>query len=130
MQIRFPSVSSSPSLSLSASLLSDAADHAAAPCRRQRKSRSAHLKFQISIKDAHECRVSFSKVLTRRNEFQKLGKDLDYATGTDRHYNILGQPKESYRQCGTILQVYWQLPTQVLRSSDHLICEAFIGVMF
>ncbi|CAB4303205.1 unnamed protein product [Prunus armeniaca] len=102
MQIRFPSVSSSPSLSLSASLLSDAADHAAAPCRRQRKSRSAHLKFQISIKDAHECRVSFSKVLTRRNEFQKLGKDLDYATGTDRHYNILGQPKESYRQCGTI----------------------------
>ncbi|BFG35238.1 hypothetical protein CerSpe_215120 [Prunus speciosa] len=30
-----------------------------------------------------------------------------------------------------ILQFYRHLPTQVLlRSGDHLICEAFIGVMF
>lgn len=40
-----------------------------------------------------------------RNEFQKLGKDLEFAKGRgdkERYYDILGQLKESYLQCGTV----------------------------
>ncbi|KAF8379997.1 hypothetical protein HHK36_027466 [Tetracentron sinense] len=47
---------------------------------------------------------SLNKILeTYRNEFQKLGSDLDLAKGRDMegYYNILGQLKETYRQCGT-----------------------------
>ncbi|OVA08243.1 hypothetical protein BVC80_1101g52 [Macleaya cordata] len=40
---------------------------------------------------------------TYRNDFNKLGRDLELAKGRDmeRYYNILEQLKESYRQCGT-----------------------------
>lgn len=40
-----------------------------------------------------------------RNEFQKLGKDLELAKGRgdeERYFDILGQLKESYQQCGTV----------------------------
>lgn len=39
-----------------------------------------------------------------RNEFHKLGKDLESAKGRDmdRYHNILMQLKESYSQCGMV----------------------------
>lgn len=39
-----------------------------------------------------------------RNEFHKLGRDLENAKGKDmeKYHSILGQLRESYRQCGTV----------------------------
>lgn len=40
-----------------------------------------------------------------RNEFQKLGEDLEVAKGRgdkERYFDILGQLKESFQQCGTV----------------------------
>ncbi|XP_058210399.1 uncharacterized protein LOC131322867 [Rhododendron vialii] len=38
-----------------------------------------------------------------RNEFHKLGRDLENAKGKDmeKYHSILGKLRESYRQCGT-----------------------------
>lgn len=39
-----------------------------------------------------------------RNDFQKMGKDLEFAKGRDmeRYNKILQQLKESYRHCGAV----------------------------
>ncbi|KAA8541709.1 hypothetical protein F0562_022861 [Nyssa sinensis] len=62
--------------------------------------------FQEYVQEYYEKYDSYSslnKILEKyRNEFQKLGKDLENAKGRDmeRYNNILGHLKESYRQCG------------------------------
>lgn len=43
-------------------------------------------------------------LVTCRNDFDELAKDLQHAKGRDmeRYHNILEQVKESYRQCGKV----------------------------
>ncbi|XP_021890222.1 dentin sialophosphoprotein, partial [Carica papaya] len=53
--------------------------------------------------DKYESYFSLNKILeSYRNEFQRLGQELEYTKGRDmeKYYKILGQLKESYHQCG------------------------------
>ncbi|KAK7255530.1 hypothetical protein RIF29_28943 [Crotalaria pallida] len=53
--------------------------------------------------DKYESYCSLNKILeSYRNDFQKLGNDLEYAKGRDmdRYYDIVGQLRESYQRCG------------------------------
>ncbi|KAL5579398.1 hypothetical protein UlMin_011840 [Ulmus minor] len=65
---------------------------------------SQYKEYVQEYRDKYDSYCSLNKVLENyRNEFQKLGKDLDYAKvgrDTERYYNILEQLKESYHQCG------------------------------
>ncbi|KAM1077952.1 hypothetical protein ACFX19_025675 [Malus domestica] len=58
-------------------------------------------------RDEYDNYCSLNKALeSYRNEFEKLGKDLDYATqGTEKYYNILVQLKESYCRCAMVCSV-------------------------
>ncbi|KAB2611227.1 dentin sialophosphoprotein-like [Pyrus ussuriensis x Pyrus communis] len=62
---------------------------------------SQYEEYVQEYRDKYDSYCSLNKTLeSYRNEFEKLGKDLDYATqGTEKYYNILGQVKESYRGC-------------------------------
>lgn len=64
---------------------------------------SQYKEFVQEYHDKYDSYCSLDKILeTYRNEFHKLGKDLDSAKGRDeeRYYDILGQLKDSYHQCG------------------------------
>ncbi|KAI3416639.1 Occludin_ELL domain-containing protein [Psidium guajava] len=53
--------------------------------------------------DKYDSYHSLNKILENyRSEFEKMGKDLEFARGRDieRYNNILTQLKESYRKCG------------------------------
>ncbi|KAK9282375.1 hypothetical protein L1049_005292 [Liquidambar formosana] len=68
------------------------------------KDLSQYKEYVQEYRDKYESYCSLSKILeTYRDEFHKLGKDLEIARGRDmeRYYYILGQLKDSYRQCGT-----------------------------
>ncbi|XP_004298560.1 PREDICTED: dentin sialophosphoprotein isoform X2 [Fragaria vesca subsp. vesca] len=63
---------------------------------------SQYKEYVQEYRDKYDSYCSLNKILeSYRNEFLKLGKDLEFATGTERYYNILDQLKESYRQCGS-----------------------------
>ncbi|KAM1016934.1 hypothetical protein ACFX2I_046478 [Malus domestica] len=64
---------------------------------------SQYKEYVQEYRDKYDSYCSLNKTLeSYRNEFEKLGKDLDYATkGTEKYENILRQLKDSYRQCGT-----------------------------
>ncbi|KAF3450630.1 hypothetical protein FNV43_RR06719 [Rhamnella rubrinervis] len=64
---------------------------------------SQYKEYVQEYRDKYDSYCSLNKILeSYRSEFNKLGKDLEYANGRDmeRYYNILEQLKESYRQCG------------------------------
>ncbi|XP_028756253.1 uncharacterized protein LOC114715556 [Neltuma alba] len=64
---------------------------------------SQYKEYVQEYRDKYDSYCSLNKILeSYRNEFLKLGKDLEYAKGRDmdRYYNILGQLKESYQRCG------------------------------
>ncbi|XP_054783898.1 uncharacterized protein LOC129290862 [Prosopis cineraria] len=64
---------------------------------------SQYKEYVNEYRDKYDSYCSLNKILeSYRNEFLKLGKDLEYAKGRDmdRYYNILGQLKESYQRCG------------------------------
>ncbi|KAK3009334.1 hypothetical protein RJ639_014475 [Escallonia herrerae] len=64
--------------------------------------------YAEEYREKYDSYLSLNKILeTYRNEFHKLGKDLELANGRDmdRYYDVLGQLKESYRQCGMHLKV-------------------------
>ena len=52
-----------------------------------------------------------------RDEFQKLGDDLEHAKArdTDRYYDLLGQLKESFRRCEPVCSI-------LLHSMDAVFC--------
>ncbi|KAM1060244.1 hypothetical protein TB1_024179 [Malus domestica] len=62
---------------------------------------SQYEEYVQEYRDKYDSYCSLNKTIeSYRNEFEKLGKDLDYATqGTEKYYKILGQVKESYRRC-------------------------------
>ncbi|XP_068335509.1 uncharacterized protein [Pyrus communis] len=64
---------------------------------------SQYKEYVQEYRDKYDSYCSLNKTLeSYRNEFEKLGTDLDYATGdTEKYYNIVEQLKDSYRQCGT-----------------------------
>ncbi|XP_050382299.1 uncharacterized protein LOC126799194 isoform X2 [Argentina anserina] len=63
---------------------------------------SQYKEYVQEYRDKYDSYCSLNKILeSYRNEFVKLGKDLEFATGTDRYKKILDQLKESYRQCGS-----------------------------
>ncbi|KAG8643335.1 hypothetical protein MANES_11G028800v8 [Manihot esculenta] len=56
-------------------------------------------------RDKYDSYCSLNKILENyRNDFQKMGKDLEFAKGRDmdRYNKILQQLKESYRHCGAV----------------------------
>ncbi|XP_024180246.1 dentin sialophosphoprotein isoform X1 [Rosa chinensis] len=63
---------------------------------------SQYKEYVQEYHDKYDSYCSLNKILeSYRNEFLKLGKDLEFASGTERYYNVLDQLKESYRQCGS-----------------------------
>ncbi|KAI4355536.1 hypothetical protein L6164_004298 [Bauhinia variegata] len=67
------------------------------------KTFSQYKEYVQEYRDKYESYCSLNKILeSHRNEFQKLGTDLESAKGRDmdRYNIILGQLKESYRRCG------------------------------
>lgn len=68
------------------------------------KSFSQYKEYVQEYQEKYECYCSLNRVLeSYRNDFQKLGMELDSSKGRDMesYYNILAQLRESYRQCGT-----------------------------
>lgn len=69
------------------------------------KDLSQHKEYVQEYRDKYDSYCSLNKILeSYRNEFQKLGKDLEFAKGRgdkERYYDILAQLKESYQLCGT-----------------------------
>ncbi|CAK7356822.1 unnamed protein product [Dovyalis caffra] len=64
---------------------------------------SQYQEYVQEYRDKYDSYYSLNKILdSYRNEFHKLGKDLESAKGRDmdRYHNILVQLKDSYRQCG------------------------------
>ncbi|RDY01881.1 hypothetical protein CR513_14739, partial [Mucuna pruriens] len=64
---------------------------------------SQYKEYVQEYRDKYDSYCSLNKILeSYRDEFQKLGNDLEYAKGRDmgRYYDILEQLKESYRGCG------------------------------
>ncbi|GMQ08416.1 hypothetical protein CsSME_00052149 [Camellia sinensis var. sinensis] len=66
---------------------------------------SQYKEYVQEYREKYDSYCSLNKTLeSYRNEFDKLGKDLEIAKGKDnmeKYFTILGQLKESYRQCGT-----------------------------
>ncbi|KAJ7963145.1 dentin sialophosphoprotein [Quillaja saponaria] len=68
------------------------------------KNFSQYKEYVQEYRDKYDSYCSLNKILeSYRNEFHRLGKDLEFAKSrdVDRYYNILGQLKESYQRCGT-----------------------------
>ncbi|KAL9244579.1 hypothetical protein vseg_018346 [Gypsophila vaccaria] len=68
------------------------------------KSFSQYKEYVQEYRDKYDSYCSLNRILENyRNEFQKLGMDLESVKGRDmeRYYGILAQLRESYRQCGT-----------------------------
>ncbi|KAK7389611.1 hypothetical protein VNO78_24788 [Psophocarpus tetragonolobus] len=64
---------------------------------------SQYKEYVQEYQDKYDSYCSLNKILeSYRDEFQKLGNDLEYAKGRDmdRYYDIVEQLKESYRRCG------------------------------
>ncbi|KAJ6416057.1 hypothetical protein OIU84_004788 [Salix udensis] len=64
---------------------------------------SQYREYVQEYHDKYDSYCSLNRILeSYRNEFHKLGKDLESAKGRDmdRYHNILMQLKESYSQCG------------------------------
>lgn len=64
---------------------------------------SQYQEYVQEYRDKYDSYCSLNRILeSYRNEFHKLGKDLESAKGRDmdRYHNILVQLKESYSQCG------------------------------
>ncbi|KAK9676883.1 hypothetical protein RND81_11G107500 [Saponaria officinalis] len=65
---------------------------------------SQYKEYVQEYRDKYDSYCSLNRILENyRDEFQKLGLDLESAKGRDmeRYYGILAQLRESYRQCGT-----------------------------
>ncbi|KAJ6327668.1 hypothetical protein OIU78_014514 [Salix suchowensis] len=64
---------------------------------------SQYREYVQEYHDKYDSYCSLNRILeSYRNEFHKLGKDLESAKGRDmdRYHNIVMQLKESYSQCG------------------------------
>lgn len=64
---------------------------------------SQYKEYVQEYRDKYDSYCSLNKILEAyRNDFQKMGDDLEAAKGrdTERYNNILRQLKDSYRQCG------------------------------
>ncbi|KAF8011620.1 hypothetical protein BT93_J2030 [Corymbia citriodora subsp. variegata] len=73
----------------------------------QIKDYAQYKEYVQEFRDKYDSYCSLNKLLENyRNEFQKMGKDLEFARGKDmeRYNNILAQLNESYRQCGAHLK--------------------------
>ncbi|GFY97143.1 dentin sialophosphoprotein-like protein [Actinidia rufa] len=69
---------------------------------------SQYKEYLQEYDEKYDSYSSLNKTLeSYRNEFNKLGRDLEIANGKDmeKYYSILGQLKESYRQCGTVQHI-------------------------
>ncbi|XAR49958.1 hypothetical protein NMG60_11004147 [Bertholletia excelsa] len=67
------------------------------------KNESQFEEYAREYREKYESYCSLNKILeSYRNEFLKLGRDLDNAKGRDmeKYYHIVGQIRESYHQCG------------------------------
>lgn len=67
------------------------------------KTFSQYKDYVQEYRDKYDSYCSLNKILeSYRDEFQKLGKELEYAKGrdVDKYYDILEQLKESYRRSG------------------------------
>ncbi|WCJ39590.1 dentin sialophosphoprotein-related [Euphorbia peplus] len=67
------------------------------------KDHSQYKEYVQEYHDKYDSYCSLNKILENyRNDFSKMGKDLDVAKGRDmeRYNKILGLLKESYRECG------------------------------
>ncbi|KAI9160673.1 hypothetical protein LWI28_010554 [Acer negundo] len=65
---------------------------------------SQYKDYVQEYQDKFDSYLSLNKILeSDRNKFQKLGNDLEFAKGRDaeRYSKLLGQLRDSYRQCGT-----------------------------
>ncbi|KAE8656997.1 Dentin sialophosphoprotein-related, putative isoform 3 [Hibiscus syriacus] len=68
------------------------------------KDSSQYEEYVNEFREKYQSYKDLDKVLqTYRNEFEKLGKDLEYSKGRDKekYYKTLDQLMESYHQCGT-----------------------------
>ncbi|KAJ6348323.1 hypothetical protein OIU76_004733 [Salix suchowensis] len=66
---------------------------------------SQYREYVQEYHDKYDSYCSLNRILeSYRNEFHKLGKDLESAKGRDmdRYHNIVMQLKESYSQCGMV----------------------------
>ncbi|KAG6780371.1 hypothetical protein POTOM_013226 [Populus tomentosa] len=74
---------------------------------------SQYQEYVQEYRDKYDSYCSLNRILeSYRNEFHKLGKDLESAKGRDmdRYHNILVQLKESYSQCGMDSVAEWKTP--------------------
>ncbi|XP_058180828.1 uncharacterized protein LOC131299223 isoform X4 [Rhododendron vialii] len=68
------------------------------------KNISQYKEYVQEYREKYDSYCSLNKTLENyRNEFHKLGRDLENAKGKDmeKYHSILGKLRESYRQCGT-----------------------------
>ncbi|KAJ9190299.1 hypothetical protein P3X46_001517 [Hevea brasiliensis] len=71
--------------------------------RRPIKDFLQYKEYVQEYRDKYDCYCSLNKSLEKyRNDFQKMGRDLEFAKGRDmdRYHKILLQLRESYRHCG------------------------------
>ncbi|CAJ1951009.1 unnamed protein product [Sphenostylis stenocarpa] len=64
---------------------------------------SQYKEYVQEYRDKYDSYISLHKILeSYRDEFQKLGDDLEHAKGRNmgRYYDLLEQMKESFRRCG------------------------------
>ncbi|KAL3004983.1 hypothetical protein AAZX31_08G194100 [Glycine max] len=69
---------------------------------------SQYKEYVQEFQDKYDSYCSLNKILEGyRDEFQKLGNDLEHAKGRDmdRYYDIVEQLKESYRRCGPVYSI-------------------------
>ncbi|MBA0745429.1 hypothetical protein Gogos_008004 [Gossypium gossypioides] len=69
------------------------------------KDSSQYEEYVNEFREKYESYKDLDKTLqTYRNEFEKLGKDLEYSKDRDKekYYKTLDQLKESYHQCGMV----------------------------
>ncbi|XVF26923.1 hypothetical protein REPUB_Repub14bG0062000 [Reevesia pubescens] len=72
-------------------------------CRGPIKDSSLYEKYMNEFREKYESYNDLDKTLqTYRNDFEKLGKDLEYSKDRDKekYYKTLEQLRESYHQCG------------------------------
>ncbi|XP_022148103.1 dentin sialophosphoprotein isoform X2 [Momordica charantia] len=68
------------------------------------KDATQYQEYVQEYRDKYDSYLSLNKILeSYRDEFFKLGKELESARGRDseKYFNLLGQLKESYQQCST-----------------------------
>ncbi|BAT98446.1 hypothetical protein VIGAN_09210200 [Vigna angularis var. angularis] len=82
------------------------------------RSFSQYKEYVEEFRDKYDSYNSLHKILDGyRDEFQKLGEDLEHAKArdTDRYYDLLGQLKDSFRHCEPVCSIF-------LHSMDAVFC--------